>query len=491
MNVRNLLILVIIGLILVFLCVAIVSAEEDKKYTVTNAPFSTDKNVTVREIAQGNTVYFGDVINMWQVSGWEHRVYREDHEEDVIDVSNHPERILIDRAIFPEGTYFQWSEMDEEHGNLLAFFVRASNITAPVNQSFTNYTGVNQTKIAELDLPLERKIIADILIARGDPLIYEHPKITNRSSVWIFGAGENKIYNISGDAGGFMVPPNQIMDLNIGPYTVVVDSPGNNTITESLFDVNKSEIISPFIQRDPISVDGVGGQVLYQQFLSWLRKYSDDEILVFDMELEEPRIEIMMLDMQYYNLDALHIVGYTNLRNNSVISVALDEDNRSVKVMRPFYYTSPALANTAGEMRQWSVRVPFDESNMTTGSHWIYAHGNYSALAIVPYFVYAAPAGQQTPIPTVKYIGGNEWKPTPTPEVVITERIVTQEVIKVVTREVTPKPEVVRKEQESVIGNYVAKIGTGLAICILVVGVVVYARSVIQRKRDNEGRIGL
>lgn len=491
MNVRAFVILILIGLILVFLCAAIVSADEDKKYTVTNAPFSTKGNVTVREISQGNTVYFGDVINMWQVSGWEHRVYREGHEEDVIDVSNHPERILIDSAIFPEGTYFQWSKLEEKHGNLLAFFVRASNITAQVNQSFTNYTGVNTSTIERLHLPLETKQISDILVARGDPLIYTHPKITNTSSVWIFGVGMNNLYNISCQKGNFTVTAPQITGLAIGPYTVVIDMPGENTITESLYDGTREEILSPFIKKPVLDVAGVGGQVAAQKFVNWLKLNSDDEVIVLKMEIQRPHIEIMMMDMQYFSIDSLHVVGYTNLRNGSVISVSLDEDNRSSYVRKPPAFKSEALAGNIGEMRQWDVTVPFDEENATTGQHTIWARGNYSALAIVPYFVYAAPEGQQTPIPTVKYIGGNEWKPTPTPEVVTVERVVTHEVIKVVTREVTPKPEVVRKEQESVIGGYVVNIGAGLAICLLVVGVVGYARSVIQRKRDAEGRIRL
>jgi hypothetical protein len=464
--------------------VVVITEAVDTSPDIIIAPHEPGYNWTTRDVSQGETIYWNETVDLTKVEGWYGKVYKEDHESTVIDVSSFTTHIIVDPVVFPVGTYYQWAEFEEPQGNTLAFYVMAENTTIPVNETSVNFTGVNVSQVKVVDLPLERKMIGDILVARGDSLIYENPLINNKTRVWVFGR-ENYLYNISCQDGNFAFTSDQIYELDPNVYTIVLDNPGKNTITEAFYDPDKEEIYSPFIRKPVLKVAGLGPQVTLPKFRKWLSDNSDDEVTVLTMNVQDPYIEIRQIDMQYFDIDSLRVSGYTNLANQSEIYVTLDEDNITSKVIELPKFKTIAIARSPGEMRQWELNVPFDEFNATVGQHTVWAHGDYSALAIVQYYVYNMPEGQQTPVPLIKYVGGNEWLEKPTPEVVVTERVVTQEVIREVTVEVTPSDQQIRKQQEGIFFDVLVLIGQAIFFGGCGIGIILYLRSVYIRRNKT------
>ena len=481
MNWRLVLVLATIGLLLMVAAVEISRAEDDDKYEIEIAPYNVTVGAKTVMVNPGDTIYWNGTYDM-RIFGWPGTVYEEEDEYRLIDITSYPVRIFIDPKFWVPGEYHTYMDEDEEHGNTLAFFIAKDKEEVVKNATtYPEYTGINQSKVFEPYLPLERKYISDILVARGDMLVYSHPAITNLTTFWMFGA-RGGLYAKPCYDGNVTIAAAELNTLETGSYTVLLLNPGKNTVPEALYNDHREEIYSPFIGRENISMGGMGPVVMLPKFLAWLEKYSDDAVLKMDLQLEQPHIELAGIDMQYFNIDSLRVSGYTNLANESEIYITIDENNESAKVKRQKRYSTTALSISAGEMRQFTANVPFDETNITIGMHTVWAHGNYSALVIHEYYVYHAPEGQVTPVATVKYIGGNLFVPTPTPEVKEVEKVVTQEVIKVVTREVTPKPEVVRKEQEDALYGLMGWVARLVVLVIVVISGVIYARSVYIRR---------
>jgi hypothetical protein len=205
-------------------------------------------------------------------------------------------------------------------------------------------------------------------------------------------------------------------------------------------------------------------------------RQSDDGWDEYLITVQNPEIQIMTVDRQYSSVDTLHVEGYTNLKNQSVIKVSIDDDNKTMEILRRERFDAIATSISAGEMRQWEISVPFDEENMTSGWHSIYARGNYGAFARTGYTVRYMPEGQERPQEYYKVVGGDIFIPTPTPEIVNVTHEVT--IVKVEQRiiEKEPDPVVVQRTAEGIaigyaIGGFLvaaALVGTVLAVRYLV-----------------------
>jgi hypothetical protein len=135
-------------------------------------------------------------------------------------------------------------------------------------------------------------------------------------------------------------------------------------------------------------------------------------------------------------------------------------------------------------MRYFDYGVPLYLGLLSPGQHTVTVKGGrYDTEMTVPFFIYEAPAEHYRPNETIRYVGGNEWKPTPTPEIQIQKEVVTQIVERVVTVEVTPAPEVVKEQQGKVIHETILTV-FGIAAVLFALWYVVHlylARKAMKR----------
>ena len=443
---------VLLGLILIFLLTIPVLAADDDHETV-KAPFNVTVGAKTKDVKQGDTVFWNETVDLRKVC-WEGCIfYREGDKDRLIDASAFTVRIFIDPNFWEPGVYNQWADYDEPHGNTQAFFVKEYNWSAVVNETAEEFAGVNATQVYEADLPLEHKVISDILVARGDDLHWDNLLITNQSTVWIFGRVDGA-YNLSCEDGYVDIGADIFEAMEPGKYRFVVMNPGANTINEALYDEEDEVIRSPFYWIDPLEIEGFSPQVVYEKLKKFMRQ-SDDGWDEYLLTVQNPEIQIMTLDRQYSLVDTLHVEGYTNLKNQSVIKVSIDEDNKTMDILKRERFDAVATSLSAGEMRQWEISVPFDEENMTAGWHSVYARGPYGSFARTGYTVRLMPEGQERPQEYYKVVGGNVFIPTPTPEIVNVTHTVT--VVKIEQRmiEKEPDPAVVRKTAEDIAIGYV------------------------------------
>ena len=432
MNWRNFLIVILIGMLLIVFVCEVAHGEEDEDDYQT-APFNATVGARTKDVHQGDTVFWNETVDLRKVC-WEGCVfYREGDEHDLIDASSFTVRIFIDPNFWTPGEYHQWSDYDEPHGNTLAFFVEKYNWTPAVNETSEAFTGVNETFVQRPVFPLEGKNLGDILIARGDELHYRNDGITNASRVWIFGR-VSYLYNISWSHGELYIPSRLTGTLEAGYYTVIIDQPGPNTITEALFDEREETIRSKFYDAQRLRLFTYSKDTNAAAFKQWLRENTDDEITEMTLVVQDPLIEIMTFDRQRSAVDSIRLEGYTNLKNQSILTVTLDEDVRTKEILAREKFTTAAIEEAPGSMRQWSISVPFDEGNATLGWHVLTVRGALGAEMPLWFTVSPIPEGQERPSEYYKVVGGNIYIPTPTPVVVVNESVRTVEKVRIETR---------------------------------------------------------
>jgi hypothetical protein len=177
----------------------------------------------------------------------------------------------------------------------------------------------------------------------------------------------------------------------------------------------------------------------------------DDEYETRIMQVGEQFSDIRMID-EYYraesieNASTVRVAGYTNLKKGSILSILLDKDKQ---IGAPTSTTQNAIAvgDDPGEWRQFVVLYPVYYKDLEGGGkeHSFTVFNPDGSNTTASYHVYDIPQGQVKPLQTIRYIAGNEFKPTPTPlpaETIIVKETVTvpviekREVVKYV--EVTP-----------------------------------------------------
>ena len=465
---------VLFGLILISLLLIPVLAADDDSETV-KAPFNVTVGAKTRTIDQGQAVYWNETVDLRKMIWISGLVYNDKEPHRLIDINAFTVRIFIEPDFWPEGTYRTYETFDEPHGNTVAFYIYKYNWSAVINETAEEFVGVNATQVYEADLPLEHKVISDILVARGDDLHWDNLLITNQSTVWIFGRVDGA-YNLSCKDGYVDISADIFEEMEPGKYRFVVMNPGANTINEANYDEEDEVIRSPFYWIDPLKIEGYSPQVVYEKLKTFMRQ-SDDGWDEYLLTIQNPEIQIMTLDRQYSLIDTLHVEGYTNLKNQSVIKVSIDEDNKTMDILKRERFDAVATSLSAGEMRQWEISVPFDEDNMTAGWHSVYARGPYGSFARTGYTVRLMPEGQERPQEYYKVVGGNVFIPTPTPEIVNVTHTVT--VVKIEQRviEKEPDPAVVRKTAEDIAIGYV--LGAMLLIGALV-GTILLVRYLVK-----------
>lgn len=432
------------------------------------------------EVHQRDVVYWGDTVDLSLVCGWYDKLIHPSTGK-IVDISSFQHRILIDPEVFPLGQWDQWSDFDEGHGNVVAFYVQEkrpepiTNVSPLVTQNVTLKPYIQ---------PIPVKKVTDILVARGDMLTINFKK----AKLWLFGTKDG-YYDFMTINNAITLNKSQIQRLTPGTYVLLAEFPNNATAQFNMrYDAQKDrlEYFDP-AQFKIIYVDllGLDPKTRLDKFRA-VRNTSQDSFVEYRMIVEDPEIEIISLDQVYINQTtfAQTIRGYTNVGVGDELTFVIDKD----KIDRfNTYYTTAKGSGNPGEMRWFELTIPLLWNNFATGHHTIEGTTAIGGHVSVGFDVHEAPEHSFIPNNTIKYVNGSEWKepviiketvtiilPTPTPITIIE------------TIPVPPPQESVNEAQ------YQANLRLAQNILVLVIGAALviaglwYTRSVYCRYRDRK-----
>jgi len=454
---RNFWYILAVGILLILICGLMMQSAS--AYIVPPA------NETIVIVNQGDTVYWNHWYDIRSLSPWPNpevayfNVYSKyDYgycsgtPNKTVNVLEYQAKFYIDPAIFTPGTWFKWgTEKCEPAENQVAFIVSEKPVPIIIENKtiivIENVTAVPTTP-SYPKIPV--KHISDLLVARGDPVSFTNEAIKDGSHVWILGRESIKEYenllDIHSDNGVLNIPTADIQNLNPHEYTILVDNPGTNTITEAEYNQANQEIRSPFYKTPEINAAGYSGSVLLDKLLPWFRQYSDDSITVLEMSVQDPMVEIRTIDEMWVNsTSVLDVQAYTNVAEGTIATAYLDynPDDHSVHIKS---WATTVTGDDHGDMRTILATVPIDWENINPGEHSItIIVPQGKAFSTVPFHVYSLPEGQKKPLMHTLYAGGDEFKPVVTVTVPVPgpTRIVTQ----IVTVQLTPDYDTLAKAQ--------------------------------------------
>jgi hypothetical protein len=177
---------------------------------------------------------------------------------------------------------------------------------------------------------------------------------------------------------------------------------------------------------------GLNQEVRLQKFRE-IWQYTLDDWKEYNLVVQDPSIEITELEQESWteNQTYLHLLGYTNVKNGTPLTFIIDEDKQTVRSLKYSSFTTNAQGTGSGDMRWFEISIPLIWENTYVGEHSLTANTSAGGEMRYDYHIWEAPESSYVPPKTVKYIGGNEFVPTPTPEVLTVE--VTRDVIHTVT----------------------------------------------------------
>lgn len=417
-------------------------------------------------------IYWNETVDLTLVEGWYGIVQRNPGGE-VVDVAQYTHHILVEPVIFPEGKWFQWSpEGIFAHGNNIAFEVRKGSrpIPGPV---FNNSTTVNESIgfIIPENLPLPIHPVSDFLIPRGYPV---NITFNDTAQIWILAKrGEGLSNWIQPKIGNMSVnyTANETQLLRPGNYTIIIQHLGSNHIADVTYanytrtrtDNGFDDVIySPF-GGENTTISGLQPYMIGTKMMAkidhgmWISQNGvaynvfDDTYDIKSLVVEDPASEITMID-EYTrgnsteNESVIHVAGYTNLPNNTALKIIFDYNSTNVRTAPDNTQMTTTIGRNIGDRRQFSILFPVYYSQLTGGgkSHFFTVIGPDGSVSTSPFHVYDMPAGQVVPLQTIRYIGGDEFKPPITVTIPVPvlgpERIVTVIQTQVVERVVEVAP---------------------------------------------------
>lgn len=414
-------------------------------------------------ITQGSIVYLNETYDISGTVGWSTKLVWAGRWADTFSIDNSSIKyslelpnskqgyyhFYIDPEIFGNrlGWWYQYYNGYEEQGNLRAFYVKE---TRPEKNETENIAElgiltIKPTPKPTPDLPVRKE--ADYLVARGDPLEFRG-NWTTPHSVWIFGRIDG-IFDARTTTAVTTIDEETIGVMEPGSYTMLVIEPGQNGQIDCQY--KDGEIkwidISRF-QVGTIETDGKSPMVLLDQARAAF-KSTDDIISEYSLEIQEPYLEIVNRDTIYYNEDTVKMLvrGYTNEAPNKSVFLTIDRNANAPQVRHTLSVSAKIMDSGDYGTYRYFVANFTVKLNETSGyQHDIDAVSPLGATASADFFVYTAPTGSVVPNRTIKYIGGNEFIPTPTPEIVReTVTIVSPPEIRMEYVTVTPAIEQVRQ----------------------------------------------
>ena len=427
-------------------------------------------------VPQGGTVYLNETLDISGVAaGYSNLVYINQYSTD-LSPANWTITTMINMPDTKEG-YYNFTIDPEFFGNKLGWWYRYNGIYEPNsnNRAFyiraerplPNYTPNETERAAEFFPPPppvvpERKV-SDYLVARGDPF---NATFNNwsKASAWIFGR-INGIYDRKVENGTSSYNASEIQGLEPGSYVLMYYSPGvdrqfdiritNDTL--KYYDYNDFEI--KIIDLKPLS------PMVVLDRLRSIAGMNDDNFTTYKLEVQEPQIEITSLDTiitdRYNQTGVIQVRGYTNLANRTPLTFVLDEDRVPQKMlgqsrMQNSWNSTVLAVENPGSMRYFDYSIPLWLGQMNPGMHNVTVFGPYDTKMETSFWVYDLPEGSPFRNQTIRYVGGNEWKPAVIQTVTVVMPTPTPEIItNTVKIEVTPPEAVTRAIQDDIIKGYV------------------------------------
>lgn len=336
----------------------------------------------------------------------------------------------VDPAIFGQrlGMWYQFYGNDTgiEHGNLQAFNV------------VTELPKVNGTPVSSTPVPTPtpipvivqpKRYDTDYQIAYGDPLSIVVNNKTMPARLWVFGRIDS-VYNKTFPTSVVSLSRTEIQNLETGSYTVIVQNPGKNAV----FELGYSKIVSDVKTVEELvgtpctlsgctvtrtNIYGFQPRMVMTEFRKMI-KSTDDPITEYRIEVVHPTIDITSIDETYWEgKDVLDIRGYTNVAKDTPIAFVMDKDKQTEKTLPTETYMESVKQDAPNKWGYFQVRIPIDYEEIPVGQHEITATVPQGATQTVPFYVYDLPEGQEVPNETVKYVAGDLFRPTPTPERIV------------------------------------------------------------------------
>jgi hypothetical protein len=443
-------------------------------------------------VPQGGVVYLNETYDISGVAaGYNNLVYINQYSTD-LSAANWTITTMIDTPATKE-EYYNYTFNPDFFGDKLGYWYRYNGVyeSNANNRAFRvvqfrpaeNYT-YNKTELLENFFPPAPPVIpehhvADYLLARGDPFNVTYN--FSKASVWIFGR-VNGIYDRKVINGTAKFNHSETASLESGSYSLLYYSPGEDKQFDIRLDGDTLEYFdSQAFKVRTVDLKPLSPMVVLDR-LRWVATQNDDNFTVYKLEVQEPKIDVVSVDTIVMNETTqsavLQVRGYTNLANNTLISFVLDEDKtpekigQSTRAQNRWNSTVLAVENP-GSMRYFDYSIPVWMGAIPSGKHEITVYGELNAKMIIPFWVYDLPEGSRMRNSTIKYVGGYEFVPTPTPEIIVQEKIVqAAPIVQQVTVEVPPSDEQVRAQQAEVVKGYaILALAGGVLLLAVLFGV--------------------
>jgi hypothetical protein len=348
----------------------------------------------------------------------------------------------VDPAIFGPypGYWYAHYDTDQKAGNSRFFYV---NETCPMNESNWIIRPTESVVVISNKTPaptgrLDERHVTDILLAHGDTLAYVAPNNTY-SRVWVFGPG-GIVYDYPTVDNVVQFKEDVFRNIPPGDYNVLIIQPGPNGIVEEYYDPAwKPErfsndtwpaIISPFRDVDPININGMPPLMVQDLLEQRVMNSRDDVINKWKLTVQEPEIQIMQINqiITSENLVWVNIRGYTNVVNNTELTIKFDAGTPGYGMTGPDISTIAKGTEDPGAWRQFNSMFLVNFKDISPGPHSYTMTSPQGASATVPIYKRVELPAHYVPNQTLEFFDNSPFIPKPTPEIV--EKVVEKEVIK-------------------------------------------------------------
>jgi hypothetical protein len=449
-------------------------------------------------LSQGDIVYIGETVDITGVTGWSDTLVYWGGEFSSIDepmykLSLPPKirmgnvssqyRYYIDPEIFGNriGNWYAWYGSEESHGNNIAFKVKYGE--RQINQTnITNVTVERKEPEQIIPPPVPTKEVASYLVARGDNISID---VNNPSHIYIFG-DKDGLYNLRSINNSVYINESLIQNLRVGDYTLLIQQAGDDNEFNVIYD-NKQKVLHSLysttdnFETNDIDMSGYTPSTFLIKLKEEIGK-TNDYFNTYTLSIQDPSLDIISRDdLDVNKIKVLQLKGYTNTAKGTKLCFGIDEEiqNKSIDYKPTCTY---AEGNQIGNMRYFIVSVPFSYNDLSVGEHFISGNTELGGSQTVSFNVYSSWDSTPRNV-TTKYIAGNEFKPTPTPEIVkvvetqIVRVVETQVIVEQLTPDLNQLYETTKKAQDTTI----LQIGSGL-LFLLIIG---YIISIVMRGRRD------
>jgi hypothetical protein len=329
------------------------------------------------------------------------------------------------------GMWYQWYGHNERSPVAVFWVVpHERTVTAPAPTPLPT----QQAAVTTREQPAP---IADLLLARGDDLVYN---TDGNCQVWLIGPSLEVMGNRT-DNAVFIRP----VTTAPGTYSMLLQYPDANGVYE-VFPDDGMTVNSVWKGVDGFWYAPLEASVLKSRLMAMFTDTAHFHGRVVEKKIivEDSRVDVSSLDETGTGFAV--VKGITNLAAGDIITLVWDADRNVVADDRARYTsTTKAVGDDPGAFRVFQAILNISLWTQAAGYHHITISTPDGHETTVEFYVQEAFAPFETPAVTIRYINNSPFIPTPAP--VIVEKPVTVTVVQTVTVPVTPAYEVVLQAQ--------------------------------------------